>query len=103
MAEHNLVGNAVEVRDGGCWSECSCGWKSGPRFSGLVASALFLEHLESVRLGTPTQLHDDLYEVAKRVSHEQGYDWHDPRTGEKFPAPKDIMQQFGGDEEDHSP
>jgi hypothetical protein len=89
MAEHNLVGDAVEVRDGGVHAECSCGWKSGGRFSGLVASALFLEHLESIRNGTPTQFHDDLYEVAKRVSHDHGYDWTDPRTGEKHPAPED--------------
>jgi len=29
-----------------------------------------------------------LYEVAKQITHEAGFDWHDPRTGKKYPAPK---------------
>jgi hypothetical protein len=28
--------------------------------------------------------HDALYEVAKKVTLEQGWPWTDPRTGEKF-------------------
>jgi hypothetical protein len=29
-----------------------------------------------------------LYEVAKQTCHEFGMDYHDPRTGKKYPAPK---------------
>lgn len=28
-----------------------------------------------------------LYELAKQITHEEGLDWFDPRTGEKHPAP----------------
>ena len=40
----------------------------------------------------------ELYEVAKHLSHELGYDWTDPRTGVTHPAPDDkVKREFDAD------
>lgn len=31
-----------------------------------------------------------LYEVAKDICHDMGWDYTDPRTGVKYPAPKKV-------------
>lgn len=31
-----------------------------------------------------------LYEVAKQINHDMGWDYIDPRTGIKYPAPKKV-------------
>ena len=33
-----------------------------------------------------------LYEIAKQITHETGADWYDPRTGKKYPAPKEYKR-----------
>jgi hypothetical protein len=48
MSQHELVDNTLIVVPGGVLARCTCGWQSGPRFSSMVASALFRDHLESV-------------------------------------------------------
>jgi hypothetical protein len=153
--KHELVGNEVVATENGVTARCTCGWSSGYRFSGMVASALFRQHLEdvgkkpegthtiiytrafipddlskawlqhlrdfdvahpgchfevladgsNVPVGTMVEMmrvnpgfdfqqvftrRDDerLYDVAKKVCHEHGMDWTDPRDGKKWPAPK---------------
>lgn len=34
-----------------------------------------------------------LYKVAMDICHQQGMDYHDPRTGKKYPAPKPDKQK----------
>lgn len=49
---HRLVDDCVRVvrdKDGkpqGITAECTCGWKSGGHFSGMGASAAFMDHQE---------------------------------------------------------
>lgn len=97
---HELVGNAVVASADGVEATCSCGWKSGKRFSAMVASALFQEHLD--RPEAPTS--KNLYCVAREVCHGQGMAWTDPRTGTRFEPPEgpafsryDLVAKVGGD------
>jgi hypothetical protein len=50
---HDLVGNEVVATENGVVARCTCGWTSGLCFSGMVASALFREHLEEVGEAQP--------------------------------------------------
>jgi len=45
---HALLGDTLRVHADGVEAECLCGWRTGRRFSGMIASALFGEHLENV-------------------------------------------------------
>lgn len=47
MSEHKLVGDTLvtDVERKGIVARCTCGWTSGPRFSSMIASALFRDHL----------------------------------------------------------
>jgi hypothetical protein len=47
MAEHELVGNSLSSEPGGVIGRCACGWSTGLRFSSMVASALFRDHLQN--------------------------------------------------------
>ncbi len=46
--EHKLENNTLYVERGGVVAYCSCGWNSGKRFSGMIASVLFREHQEEM-------------------------------------------------------
>jgi hypothetical protein len=84
MAEHRLVNDTLVVEAGGVVARCICGWESGARFTGMVASALFLDHLDKASDGKPDE---NLYDIARDVTHQAGMDWTDPRDGKTWPAP----------------
>ena len=42
--KHKLKGDTLYTTDAGIVAECICGWKSLPRFSGMIASVLFRDH-----------------------------------------------------------
>jgi hypothetical protein len=84
MTEHRLKGYTLFGTPDGVEARCICGWKSGPRFTASVASALFQDHLDNPAAPEPPSL----YDVVRDLCHKQGMDWTDPRTGEKFPPPK---------------
>jgi hypothetical protein len=44
--EHRLKNNACDITSFGVIARCTCGWNSGPRFSGMVARAIFQQHQE---------------------------------------------------------
>jgi hypothetical protein len=44
--KHNLVRGTLVADDKGVVATCTCGWNSGHRFSGLIASAAFMDHQE---------------------------------------------------------
>lgn len=60
------------------------------------AQAALIEHvvknatdllLECELLVSPPKL-PDLYAVARRIAHQHGFSWTDPRTGKTYPAPR---------------
>lgn len=46
MMQHQLVGNTLRVEADGISAECTCGWKTRGRFSSMVASNAFQDHLD---------------------------------------------------------
>jgi hypothetical protein len=97
-SEHKLVGDVVVAGPDGVTATCTCGWSSKPRFTAMVASALFRDHQENPEAPPPP----DMYDVARDLCHEHGMPWTDPRTLKTYPPPpKDGMQQFDGGEDEH--
>jgi hypothetical protein len=94
---HRLVNDTLVAEAGGIVGRCVCGWSTGPRFTSMVASSLFRDHVDHPKKPEPPSL----YDVAREVCHEHGMAWTDPRTGERHDPPKDAMQQFGGNEDEH--
>lgn len=47
MTEHRLLGNSVVREAFGIVGRCVCGWSTGPRFTSMVASSLFQDHLDN--------------------------------------------------------
>jgi hypothetical protein len=43
-----------------------------------------------------------LYDIARQITNDAGFDYYDPRTGKKSPAPKrpDPQHQIPADPED---
>lgn len=84
---HRLVDDTLVAEDGGIVGRCICGWSTGPRYTSMVASSLFREHVDHPKRPEPPTL----YDVAREVCHKQGMTWTDPRTGIAYPpAEKDA-------------
>lgn len=47
---HELIDGSLVVEADGVVARCVCGWTSGPRFSGMIASNAFNEHKENAPL-----------------------------------------------------
>lgn len=44
---HRLVNNTLTVERDGIRALCTCGWETRGRFSSLIASAAFQDHVEN--------------------------------------------------------
>jgi hypothetical protein len=80
MSEHRLIDNTLIVIEGGVEARCICGWKSGPRFTSMVASALFQDHQANPKAPEPPSP----YDVAREITHDAGMPWTDPRTRKTY-------------------
>ncbi len=65
MSEHKLVGNTLYNERDGIIGKCTCGWTTGHRITGMIASNAFSDHKE---------------EMEARRASEQGGKQDDPLT-----------------------
>jgi len=61
-----------------------CGGREPPDPPGLTAREAARE---AMRAFERREANDMLYEVARKICHEEGFDWTDPRTGVTHKAP----------------
>lgn len=47
-ARHRLVNNTLTVESDGIRALCTCGWETRGRFSSMIASSAFQDHVETM-------------------------------------------------------
>jgi NMD protein affecting ribosome stability and mRNA decay len=70
MSTHKLLGDTLYIERGGIIGRCSCGWDTGHRISGMIASNAFNDHVESAPADSEyyiKQIHDKAREYRFHV------------------------------------